>query len=54
MLYRVHRYFFLRDSAYFRDLVKGDLAGGPTVRPFMLNNITGVEFDAFLSILYPS
>ncbi|KZV66733.1 hypothetical protein PENSPDRAFT_553389, partial [Peniophora sp. CONT] len=60
-LYCVHRYFFQRDSPWFRDLlttpkadvkanVGGELCSGDA---FLLDGITCAAFDAFLSILYP-
>ncbi|VDC02850.1 unnamed protein product [Peniophora sp. CBMAI 1063] len=61
VLYCVHRYFFQRDSQWFRDLFKSpgsDLKanmGGelPSGDVFLLDGITSLAFDAFLSILYP-
>lgn len=61
MLYCVHRYFFQRDSQWFRDLfkspasdVKANIGSEvPVDDVFLLNGITSSAFDAFLSILYP-
>ncbi|TFY71232.1 hypothetical protein EVG20_g1773 [Dentipellis fragilis] len=55
-LYRVHRYFFQRDSAHFANLLLGrplseavDASG-----PIALHDVECSEFDALLSILYPA
>lgn len=48
--YRVHRFLFLRDSAYWRN----QSAGLTSSKPISLEDVTAVEFDAFLSILYTS
>ncbi|TFY71233.1 hypothetical protein EVG20_g1772 [Dentipellis fragilis] len=55
-LYRVHQYFFQRDSAHFANLLLGhplseaaDASG-----PIALDDVECSEFDALLSILYPA
>ncbi|TFY58447.1 hypothetical protein EVG20_g8144, partial [Dentipellis fragilis] len=60
MLYRVHRYFFCRDSLYFVDLLLNHFASASTNDPpvksmtVALKDVECSEFDAFLSILYPT
>ncbi|TFY63235.1 hypothetical protein EVG20_g6400 [Dentipellis fragilis] len=52
ILYRVHRYFFQRDSSYFRGVLG---RSGVTSTPISLDDdIRCSDFDAFLSILYPA
>ncbi|KAI0302297.1 hypothetical protein B0F90DRAFT_1604304, partial [Multifurca ochricompacta] len=55
ILYRVHRYFFCRDSNEFRSrLSKIPTHDGASSPPVVsLENVKSKDFDAFLSILYP-
>ncbi|TFY66973.1 hypothetical protein EVG20_g4114 [Dentipellis fragilis] len=53
-LYRVHRYFFCRDSPYFADLLESADASPARSVSVVLDDIESSEFDAFLSILYPT
>ncbi|KAI0060590.1 hypothetical protein BV25DRAFT_1769606, partial [Artomyces pyxidatus] len=50
LTYCVHRYVFCRDSPHFAAL----LAEADESSPVTLKDVTCKEFDAFLSILYPS
>ncbi|KZT27202.1 hypothetical protein NEOLEDRAFT_1240493 [Neolentinus lepideus HHB14362 ss-1] len=53
-LFRVHRFFFERDSALFRDVIFRDLdkqSHNPVVD---LSDCTAVDFERFLGILYPT
>jgi hypothetical protein len=54
ILYRVHRYFFCRDSNEFitrlSRLPTQEQASSPVIS---LENVKSKDFDAFLSILYP-
>ncbi|KAJ6497452.1 hypothetical protein C8R45DRAFT_127696 [Mycena sanguinolenta] len=58
-LYRVHRYFFERDSAIFASMfslpsVAGERPEGEVVEnPIVLEGVNAVDFDRFLSVLYP-
>ncbi|KAJ6593221.1 hypothetical protein B0H19DRAFT_916388 [Mycena capillaripes] len=58
-LYKVHRYFFERDSAIFASMftlpsAAGERPEGEVVEnPIVLEGVTTVDFDRFLSILYP-
>ncbi|KAJ7750099.1 hypothetical protein DFH07DRAFT_1062211 [Mycena maculata] len=58
-LYRVHRYFFERDSAIFASMftlpsAAGERPEGEAVEnPIVLEGITALDFDRFLAILYP-
>ncbi|KAJ7180579.1 hypothetical protein C8R46DRAFT_1318570 [Mycena filopes] len=59
-LYRVHRYFFERDSAVFAAMFTlpsavGQRPEGEVVEnPVVLEGVSTDDFDCFLSILYPS
>ncbi|KAH9976100.1 hypothetical protein BGW80DRAFT_1157200, partial [Lactifluus volemus] len=54
-LYRVHRYFFCRDSSEFKErLSRLSNQKGPSPHPVIsLNDVKSADFDAFLSVLYP-
>ncbi|KAA1470498.1 hypothetical protein DENSPDRAFT_702354 [Dentipellis sp. KUC8613] len=54
-LYRVHRYFFQRDSTHFANLLLGHPLSEATDAsgPIALDDVECNEFDALLSILYP-
>jgi len=54
ILYRVHRYFFYRDSSEFRSRLSPldtQAPSSPVIIP--LEDVKSVDFDAFLSVLYP-
>ncbi|KAI0295262.1 hypothetical protein BC826DRAFT_1009143 [Russula brevipes] len=55
VLYRVHGYFFCRDSKEFRDRLSGlstqQASSSTPIIP--LEGVKSVDFDAFLSVLYP-
>ena len=57
-LFRVHRYFFARDSAWFRDKLPYPLPPGETTKgssdnlPLVLEGITKTEFERFLWVFY--
>ncbi|KAI9508020.1 hypothetical protein F5148DRAFT_980543 [Russula earlei] len=55
-LYCVHRYFFSRDSAYFSTgLAQFDIRDHETLPTIIsLDKIERNDFDAFLSVFYPS
>ena len=56
-LFNVHRYFFQRDSAVFRDMfsipsaIEGD--GASEKNPITLEGVKSADFASFLSCLYP-
>ncbi|KAJ7434033.1 hypothetical protein B0H11DRAFT_1758061, partial [Mycena galericulata] len=58
-LYRLHRYFFERDSAIFASMftlppAPGQRPEGEVVEnPIVLEDVNALDFDRFLSILYP-
>jgi ABC-type transport system involved in cytochrome bd biosynthesis fused ATPase/permease subunit len=58
-LFRVHAYFFMRDSQYFNDIVISNRANvdSAVTASEMLVRLNGdvrkVDFERFLSILYP-
>ncbi|THH21545.1 hypothetical protein EW146_g59 [Bondarzewia mesenterica] len=52
-LYRVHQYFFSRDSSHFVDLFSRHDNEGKSIT-ITLENVEMRGFDAFLSILYPT
>jgi hypothetical protein len=58
-LYRVHRYFFERDSAIFASMftlpsAAGERPEGEVVEnPIVLEGVNTLDFDRFLSVLYP-
>ncbi|KAJ6578913.1 hypothetical protein DFH09DRAFT_909392 [Mycena vulgaris] len=58
-LYRVHRYFFERDSAIFASMFTlpsavGERPEGEVVEnPIILEGVSALDFNRFLSILYP-
>ncbi|KAI0300451.1 hypothetical protein B0F90DRAFT_1668282 [Multifurca ochricompacta] len=57
-LFRVHRYFLIRDSAYFRDKLPqpfspGESSKGSSDRnPLVLDNVLKVEFERLLWVFY--
>ncbi|KAI0254405.1 hypothetical protein BJV78DRAFT_1121158 [Lactifluus subvellereus] len=57
-LFRVHRYFFTRDSAFFRDKLPypppaGELTkGGSDSNPLVLEDALQVDFERFLWVFY--
>ncbi|KAI0295263.1 hypothetical protein BC826DRAFT_968513 [Russula brevipes] len=51
VLHRVHRYFFYRDSSEFRRRLSRLATSSPAIIP--LEDVKSVDFDAFLSVLYP-
>jgi hypothetical protein len=57
ILYRVHQYFFCRDSSEFKDRISRlptqqlEESASPPIIP--IDDVKSVDFDAFLSILYP-
>jgi hypothetical protein len=57
-LFRVHRYFFIRDSSWFWEELPYPLPPGETTegssekRPFVLEDITREEFALFLWVFY--
>ncbi|KAI0002273.1 hypothetical protein BJV74DRAFT_741415, partial [Russula compacta] len=57
VLYRIHRYFFCSDSSEFKDRIsrlsaeQEQESSPPPLIP--LHDVKPVDFDAFLSILYP-
>ncbi|KAF7973580.1 hypothetical protein HWV62_14862 [Athelia sp. TMB] len=50
-LYNVHRYFFERDSSYFRSIFENSV--GTDDSPVVISNLSCADFDEFLAILYP-
>ena len=52
-LYNVHRYFFDRDSSYFRSILESVREVGDQT-PLVLPEVTCGDFDEFLAILYPT
>ncbi|KAF7973585.1 hypothetical protein HWV62_14872 [Athelia sp. TMB] len=54
-LYKIHRYFFARDSAHFRSIfgLKG-VEGSDEYSPCILSDVNCADFDEFLAILYPT
>ncbi|KAJ6491612.1 hypothetical protein C8R47DRAFT_434771 [Mycena vitilis] len=59
ILYRVHRYFFERDSAIFASMFTlpsavGERPEGEVVEnPIVLEGVAAVDFDRFLAVMYP-
>ncbi|KAA1470548.1 hypothetical protein DENSPDRAFT_928933 [Dentipellis sp. KUC8613] len=53
-LYRIPHYFLLRDSPYFRELLNKSTKNAASASPIPLEGVDCAEFDAFLSILYPT
>ncbi|KAF8483701.1 hypothetical protein DFH94DRAFT_690169 [Russula ochroleuca] len=54
ILYRVHRYFFCRDSNMFMTRLSRLLAQEVSSLPVIsIENVKSKDFDAFLSVLYP-
>jgi hypothetical protein len=57
-LFRVHRFFFTRDSAYFRDKLPhppppGEFTKGSSDNnPFILEDTLRVDFERFLWVFY--
>jgi hypothetical protein len=55
----VHRYFFERDSAIFAAMfslppVVGERPEGEVIEnPIVLEGVNALDFDRFLSVLYP-
>ena len=52
-LYKIHRYFFERDSTYFRSILESH-RGLDDQSPLALPEVTCSDFDEFLAILYPT
>ncbi|KAF7970472.1 hypothetical protein HWV62_33891 [Athelia sp. TMB] len=52
-LYNVHRYFFERDSSYFRSILEGP-QGTNDRNPLVIPGLSCNDFDEFLAILYPA
>jgi len=54
-LYKVHRYFFQRDSSIFASIFSDSVGRGSSDDdPISLVKVTVKDFDRFLSILYPA
>ncbi|KAA1470543.1 hypothetical protein DENSPDRAFT_744118, partial [Dentipellis sp. KUC8613] len=54
-LYRVPKYFFHRDSSYFRTLFSQNPGkGSDSAAPIPLDGVDCGEFDALLSVIYPA
>ncbi|KZP28774.1 hypothetical protein FIBSPDRAFT_947595 [Athelia psychrophila] len=53
VLYKVHRYFFERDSAHFRSILE-TVQGADEQNPIVLPDISCSDFVEFLAILYPT
>ncbi|KAI0250055.1 hypothetical protein BJV78DRAFT_1128587 [Lactifluus subvellereus] len=55
ILYRVHRYFFCRDSSEFRERLSRLPTQQEPISPLIisLGDVKSADFDAFLSVLYP-
>ncbi|TFY63239.1 hypothetical protein EVG20_g6399 [Dentipellis fragilis] len=53
-LYRIPHYFLLRDSPYFQKLLNDSAKSVGSASPIPLDNVDCAEFDAILSILYPT
>ncbi|KZP28777.1 hypothetical protein FIBSPDRAFT_1039501 [Athelia psychrophila] len=53
VLYNVHRYFFDRDSTYFRSILANAQAADEQ-NPIVLPGVSCSDFDEFLAILYPT
>ena len=57
-LFRVHRYFFERESPFFREKLGIPAAAGQTARgssdtnPFPLDDIRAEDFEKFLWVFY--
>jgi hypothetical protein len=57
-LFRVHRYFFTRDSAFFRDKLPypppaGELTKGVSdSNPLVLEDVLQIDFERFLWVFY--
>jgi len=57
-LFRVHRYFFARDSAWFRDKLPYPPPPGETTKgssdnlPLILEDISKIDFERFLWVFY--
>jgi hypothetical protein len=57
-LFRVHRYFFTRDSLYFQDKLPhppppGEFSKGTSDNnPFVLEDVLKVDFERFLWVFY--
>ncbi|KZT27200.1 hypothetical protein NEOLEDRAFT_1131229 [Neolentinus lepideus HHB14362 ss-1] len=52
-LFRVHRFFFERDSAVFRDVLLKDSDPQSRVGVVDLLDCTAIDFERFLDVLYP-
>ncbi|KAF8643553.1 hypothetical protein AX16_008941 [Volvariella volvacea WC 439] len=64
--FKVHRYFFMRDSAPFREFSKNGLIGriadngsdnsdaAEHTTPLVFKHLTRLDFERFLSVLYPT
>jgi hypothetical protein len=56
MLFRVHAYFFVRDSPYFKSLLvfsEEDITTTEEVVVRLDDDVRSVDFERFLAILYP-
>jgi hypothetical protein len=53
ILYRVHRYFFCRDSKIFKTRLSRLPAQEASSLVISIENVKSKDFDAFLSVLYP-
>ncbi|THH17459.1 hypothetical protein EUX98_g9129 [Antrodiella citrinella] len=57
-LFRVHRYFFERESAYFREKLAipavpgGSARGSSDTNPFPLEDVQAIDFSRFLWVFY--
>ena len=57
-LFRVHRYFFVRESAYFRDKLPYPSPPGETTKgssdnlPFVLDDVSKTDFERLLWVFY--
>ncbi|KDQ58991.1 hypothetical protein JAAARDRAFT_205981 [Jaapia argillacea MUCL 33604] len=51
-LFKVHAFFFQRDSSRFKDLPSKAVC--PLTNPIHLDNVTSVDFERFLGVLYPT
>ncbi|KAF8636869.1 hypothetical protein AX16_010927 [Volvariella volvacea WC 439] len=64
--FKIHRYFFMRDSIPFRELSENGVLGhivdngmdeidaAEYVTPLVLEGLTSLDFERFLSVLYPT
>jgi hypothetical protein len=58
MLFRIHRFFFIRDSAFFRNKLPHSPSPGDSFKgssdnnPLVLDDALKVEFERFLWVFY--